>query len=221
MSLSSVSCFQTGSRSGVYYRMVPSRPAGLSLHAARSTPGQTVGRQSLEQFVKSVCQATISSVRNSDVAITLFVVAESASLALAPDLIRMAVAVMVSDAISHSFYERSSGRITVRVTNPNPASLCIDVSDDGWGLGSIRTQRVRDLKDLSAFGKVTVSRMSDPGEGMLARLVISPVEGQTMLDWQAAIMPGLTARRPHLLPVLRDKVMGALRPHVVCRAANA
>lgn len=220
MSLSSVSCAQTGTRSGVYYRMVPPLSAPASLRAASSAPRRVVG-QLLEPFVKSVCHTTISSVRHSDVTIALSVIADSASLALAPDLIRTAVAVMVSDAISYSFYERSSGKITVQVSNPRPACLCIDVSDDGWGLGSMRSQQVRDLKDLSALGKVSVHRMPRPGEGMRARLMVDPAYGQNGLGTQGLLTSALMARRPHLLPLLRNRGMEALRPYVVCHAANA
>ncbi|MBS1063911.1 ATP-binding protein [Gluconobacter wancherniae] len=150
--------------------------------------------KALAAFASGVCQETVHCVRKTGLSLRLSfdMPAKNAFSMVLP--VRNALAEMLANTIEHSFYERSSGTITIRISELPQRSVRLSVSDNGWGPDVVEGSRAGRLENLRRFGALTVSAAGSDGTGMVTTLMIDKDCLQHRSHLQQSLRSGLSSR---------------------------
>ncbi|MBS1029728.1 MULTISPECIES: ATP-binding protein [Gluconobacter] len=150
--------------------------------------------QALEAFASCVCQETVHCVRKTGLSLRLSfdMPAKSADAVSRP--VRNALAEILANTIEHSFYERSSGTITIHISELPQHSVRLSISDNGWGPDVVEGIRAGRLENLRRFGALTVSAACSDGTGMVTTLIIDKDCLQHRFHIQQSLRPGPSSR---------------------------
>lgn len=150
--------------------------------------------QALEAFASCVCQETVHCVRKTGLSLRLsfdMPTKNAFSMALP---VRNALAEMLANTIEHSFYERSSGTITIQIAELPQRSLRLSIYDNGWGPDVVEGIRAGHLENLRRFGALTVSAACLDGTGMVTTLMIDRNGLQHRSHIQQSLKAGPSSR---------------------------
>ncbi len=150
--------------------------------------------QALEAFASLVCQETVHCVRKTGLSLRLSLYMSTKSTDAVSRHVRNALAEILANTIEHSFYVRSSGTITIHISELPQHSVRLSISDNGWGPDGVEGIRDSRLANLRRFGALTVSAACSDGTGIVTTLIIDKDCLQHRFHIQQSLRPGPSSR---------------------------
>jgi len=131
-----------------------------------------ITEQTLEQFALLVCQKSVNRTRQSGLRLNISLKISTVNMDSISSHVRRALATMLMNTIEFSFYERSSGMLSIHLTDLPKQRLRISVSDNGWGPDVVDGTRACHLENLDKFGDLIVTPAYSDGTGMMTTLTV-------------------------------------------------
>lgn len=172
----------------MYLFLAPHRELGAELPVRRGLKNSTrddllvslennafsdnVTEQTLEQFALLVCQKSVNLTRKAGLLLDISISVSTVNMDSISSHARRALATMLMNAIEYSFYERSSGMLSIHLADLPKQRLRISVSDNGWGPDVVDGTRACRLENLDTFGDLTVTPAYSDGTGMMTALTV-------------------------------------------------
>lgn len=169
---------------------------------------------SLEQFVVAVCNETVNRVRKAELTIILSLNISVREIALMPVRVYIILAEILANTIEFSFYERSSGSISISVSDLPRRSFRVRVSDDGWGPDMQPGPLADWAYRLRTLGRLAIIGASPDGTGMTITMTVNDNPFGETARSIADIDADLLLHRPYLLALLPKIIIS---PGVPCQ----
>lgn len=137
-----------------------------------NTASESATAETLEQFALLVCQKSVNRTRKAGLRLDISLNISTVNMSSISSHARRMLATMLMNAIEYSFYERSSGVISIHLADLPKQRLRISVSDNGWGPDVVDGRRACRLENLDGFGDLTVTPAYSDGTGMITTLTV-------------------------------------------------
>ncbi|MBS0988553.1 hypothetical protein JK182_07725 [Acetobacter okinawensis] len=162
-----------------------------------SVDAQSATEQTLQQFARLVCQQSVNRTRKSCLHLDISFNTSVATIVPIASYVRTALATMLINTIEYSFYERSSGVISIHLSDLPQQQLRISVADNGWGPDAVGGTHTAHLKNLDTLGDLTVAAAYPDGTGMMTTLTVDTNRLQEKSATASSVKSDMLPRQTH------------------------
>ena len=128
--------------------------------------------ETLAHFLLGVCQNSVSRTPKGGLWLDISLNISTVNIESISSHVRRFLATMLMNVIEYSFYERSSGEISIHLADLPKQRLRISAFDNGWGPDAVDGRCACRLENFDTLGDLTVTPAYSDGTGMMTTLTV-------------------------------------------------